>query len=271
MIEKYAISAAIEEIPKSYPFVLRGDFANSARKASAAGFDKIELHLTDPKKIDGHKLLEIAKDHGLSISAIGTGMEHTKNRLSLIDDDPAERDKAIQRMYEHIDLAEVFGCPVIIGVIRSNIPDFARYDEYERRLTRSLGKLSIYAEKKQVNLLLEAITRYINNYLNTVNETYDYIKKTGLHNVLLHIDTHSMNIEDVDMEESIQYAADRLGYVHFSDSNRRRPGAGHIDFEKVLNALEKTNYKGNIGIECLPIPDSDTCMHECITYLKSIE
>ena len=88
---------------------------------------------------------------------------------------------------------------------------------------------------------------------------------------MIHIDTHSMNIEDTDLAASVKYCADMLGYVHYSDSNRMYPGAGHIDFKEISEVLNDIDYQGYIGIECLPLPDEDTCCELALKYVKTIE
>ncbi len=271
MKHKYAITAAIENVPNNFPVVLRGDFSLTAQKAKDAGFCAVELHLRNPKQINGEEILNIADKNGLKICGIATGMEFTLNKLSLIDENADMRNAAINRLKEHVDLAKIFDCLVIVGIMRSNIPDFKNYDKYENMLTDSLSIVAEYAERNNVIIVVENITRYINNYLNTVPETYDYLKKINLPNTKLHIDTHSMNIEDVNMVESIIYAKDMIDYVHFSDSNRLRPGLGHMDFKAMLKALDDIGYDGYIAVECLPVLDPITCMNECIDYLKEIE
>lgn len=271
MKHKYAITASIEKMPRNYPVVLQGDFETSIKRAKEAGFDALELHLRNPNQIDGKRMINSAHENSMEICAIATGTEFSRNKLSLINIDEDMREAAVKRLMEHIDLAMILKCPVVIGIMRSNIPDFKDYELYEGLLTDSLSKVSDYAKKKGVPIVLEAITRYINNYLNTVPETYDYLYKINLSNISLHIDTHSMNIEDKDMNESIRYSKKLLDYVHFSDSNRLRPGLGHIDFKGILNTLDEIDYDGYITVECLPVPDPVTCMRECIDYLKRIE
>ena len=46
-----------------------------------------------------------------------------------------------------------------------------------------------------------------------------------------------MNIEEADISLSVRKAAAKLGYVHFSDSNRLAPGFGHINFTNLLNTF----------------------------------
>lgn len=271
MKHKYGVTAAIEILPDSYPVVLRGDFSQTAEKAKAAGFDAIELHLRNPKQIDGEELLKIADKNDIKFCGIATGLEFSRNKLSLIDTNEDIRNAAVIRLQEHVDLAKILGCPVIIGIMRSNIPDFADYELYENLLTDSLSRVDAYAEKNDVPIVLENINRYINNYLCTTKDTYDYLDKINLPNTTLHLDTHSMNIEDVDMNECIRYSAKLLTYMHFSDSNRLRPGLGHMDFKGMLQTLDDIGYDGYISVECLPLPDPIACMTGCMEYLKQIE
>jgi sugar phosphate isomerase/epimerase len=268
---KYSVTAALDNISDRAPVILRGSMESCAEKAVRTGYDAIELHLKNPAELDGRRMKAVADGYGIGFSGIATGMEYTINGLSLIAEDGNIRRNAIQRLREHIDLAQILDCIVIIGIMRANIPDFRDYAIYERRLFDGLRELADYAEKKKVVLVFESITRYINNYLNTVCETTDFVRKINSPNLLVHIDTHSMNIEDVNMVESIEYSADLLGYVHFSDSNRMYPGAGHVDFRKVQKALEKVNYQGYVSLECLPLPDSDTCSERGLKFVKSLE
>ena len=63
-----------------------------------------------------------------------------------------------------------------------------------------------------------------------------------------------MLVEDRDPVQSIYETEDILEYVHFSDSNRKYPGAGNVDFKAIMGALMDVGYKGYITMECLPYP-----------------
>ena len=93
---------------------------------------------------------------------------------------------------------------------------------------------------------------------NTAEETLAFINTYGLSNTYVHLDTFHMNIEEADMAKSIRSCGDKLGYIHFADSNRLYPGAGHIDFAPVMKALAETAYAGSLSVECIPLPDSRT-------------
>ncbi|MBN1936271.1 MAG: sugar phosphate isomerase/epimerase, partial [Anaerolineae bacterium] len=62
----------------------------------------------------------------------------------------------------------------------------------------------------------------------------------------------------------------RLFHVHFADSNRWYPGAGHIDFGHIVQTLKAMDYQGYISIEAMPLPDADTCAKEAVKMLKRL-
>lgn len=267
----YGLVCSLESLTPDKPAVYQGAFSDYANQVSSIGYEAVELHLRNPSSCNGPELKQTAADAGLSFCALSTGLEHGLNGFSLIHDDPAARSAAIQRLKEHIDLAAVLDCLVVIGTLRSNIPDGSKRAVYEAYLTRALLELSDYAQTKNVMLVVESITRYIDNYLNTVPETAQYLRELNRSNVRLHIDTHSMNIEDPDLPAAVHACRDILGYVHFSDSNRRFPGGGNIDFKPIVKALDEIRYDGFVVSECLPWPDAESCARLGLSYMKALE
>jgi sugar phosphate isomerase/epimerase len=64
-----------------------------------------------------------------------------------------------------------------------------------------------------------------------------------------------MNIEEIDFSDSIIKSGNFLKHIHFSDSNRKMPGLGHINFDSILKTLRKIQYNNYIGLE--PILESN--------------
>ena len=266
----YGISCALEPQPQRQPVIIRGEIEYVAAEVRRAGYDAIELFIRDAAQYNASRLLHAAKNEGLGYCAIATGMEYNLNGLCLISDDAEKRRKAVDALKAHLDLGAALDCPVIVGIMRGNIPDFSRYDEYEARFTQALTELSGYAVQTGGSIVFESILRYINNYLNSAPETADYLRRIDLPRVKLHIDTHSMILEDKDLAQSVRQCADILGYVHFSDSNRGYPGAGNIDFKSVLGALMDAGYQGYISTECKPYPTEFDCAQRGLAYMKNL-
>lgn len=268
---KYGISCSLEPQPERQPVIIRGDIGHVACEVRRAGYDAIELFLRNPQQYRATELLQAAHGEGLCFCAISTGMEYTKNGLCLIHDDGANRRAAIDRLKAHIDLGAALDCPVVVGIMRGSIPDFDRQAEYLARYTDALLELAAYAKQAGTSLYVESIMRYINNYLNSAPETAQFLRDLAVENVKLHIDTHSMIVEDKNLAQSILETADILGYVHFSDSNRCYPGAGNIDFKPIMNALMEVGYHGYISTECQPYPTEFECAKRGLAHMQSLE
>ena len=58
-----------------------------------------------------------------------------------------------------------------------------------------------------------------------------------------------MNIEETNPGEAIRQYGSYVGAVHLADSNRLAPGLGHIDFEKIIQALVDIEYDGYLTVE----------------------
>ena len=268
---KYGISCSLELQPVRQPVIIRGEIEHVADQVKKAGYDAIELFIRDPRQYDPKRLNKAAADNGLGFCAISTGMEFTRNHLCLIDDDPAGRRAAVDRLKEHIDLGAAIGSPVVVGIMRGSIPDFDREAEYIGYYREGLGELCDYAKEQGVRIYVESIMRYINNYLNDVPETAEFLRSMKKDNLFLHIDTHSMVVEDKDEYNTVKNAADIMGYVHFSDSNRGYPGAGNIDFKPIMKALYDSGYDGYISTECTPYPTEFDCALRGLEYMKALE
>ena len=252
---KIAGVVSLNEV-KFGPIIYKGDLKQSIEKLAELGYDGIEISLRDPGRIDAEKLNRILKKNNIELASIATGPSALMDGLTLTSSDGETRKKAERRIMDHIELASLFSAKIIIGGMKGNLPE-GREADAENWLVDGFRKCSDFAKEKDVTLLLETINRYEMNWLNSVSEGISVLKKIDRKNVLLHIDTFHMNIEEPSMSESIELSKGLLGYVHFADSNRWAPGYGHIDFRKVISTLRKIEYNDYVSFEILPLPDPD--------------
>ncbi len=268
---KYGIACSLDETPVSAPITLRGDIEYLTKTAREIGYDGIELQLSNPGQYNWENLSATARQAGLEFCAIATGREYVENKLSLISDDAGVRRAAIDRLKEHVDMAEALGCMVIVGTMRSHIPDFGKYAHYEGYLTEAVLELSDYASPKGVPLVIENILSFTSNYLNTMKQVMDYVVKVDRPNVGVHLDTYSMLMEDNDIRGSISRCASKLDYVHFSDSARLYPGGGNVDFKAHMKSLLDVGYRGYVSTECIPYPTEYLCAQRGLQYIHALE
>ncbi|MCL2000557.1 MAG: sugar phosphate isomerase/epimerase [Planctomycetes bacterium] len=267
----YGIACALDKVSREAPIILRGDMDYIAQTAKGMGYQAIELQMRDPQRFDAKKLRQIADQAGLAFCAIATGREFVENGLCLISDDPAMRRAATDKLKLHIDMAETLDAMVIVGTMRSKITDFSRFDHYLGFLTEAKLELAEYAAGKNVIILVENILAGVSNYLNTMRQVTDYVNRLARPNILIHLDTYSMLMEDNNILEAVEYSAPKLKYVHFADSARLYPGGGNVDFKTFMKILKRVGYNGYVAFECVPLPDELTCAKNCLDYIRALE
>ncbi|NGQ93744.1 sugar phosphate isomerase/epimerase [Brevibacillus sp. SYP-B805] len=144
-------------------------------------------------------------------------------------------------------IVPAFGIPRSPGVLTPHPPatpeEIASFGE-------TLGQLALAAEDAGVSLFAEVINRYESPAFNTVSEMVRAMDVSGSSRLKLLVDTFHMNIEEHSLSGVIAQHLPRIGYVHLSDSNRRVPGRGHLDFGQVLRSLQAGGYAGYLTLEC---------------------
>ncbi len=238
------------------PLLFAGRLEEGIRTAAEAGFQAVELSLRTPGDIQFEAVTSLLDSCSLAVSAIATGQSYLHDGLAFCTPDSKTREAVVDRMRGLIDLAARFGARVIFGGVRGKLAgDRADWPRQRELAVAALRACAAYADERQVTVLIEPINRYETNYINTAAEGLALIDELGAANVRLLLDTFHMNIEEVDLCESLRRAGDRLGYVHLADSNRHAPGLGHLPFGPVFETLEGMDYRGPVGLEILPLPD----------------
>ena len=235
------------------------DFEKSIKKVADLGSNGAELAIRNPKDLKVDDVINIIKDNNLEVPAIGTGQAYGEEGLSFSDPDGTIRKMAVDRINDQIIFASHFDAQVIIGLIRGNIEEGVNRAEAEEWTIDCLRKCTEFAKEYNIQLTLEPVNRYESNFINTLNEGIEFIKRVGASNLGLLADTFHMNIEEVSIYDSIVQAKDYITHVHFADSNRWAPGCGHLDFVKIVQTLKKIGYQGYVSAEILPLPDPDNC------------
>ena len=96
------------------------------------------------------------------------------------------------------------------------------------------------AEDFGVTVNLEIVNRFEHYLINTVDEGLEFCKEIDSPNCKLLLDCFHMNIEEDDIEQSIEKAADHIGYFHVSEPNRKVPNTcAHINWKAIRKGSEK--------------------------------
>lgn len=249
----------------------KGDFASNTAKIAEWGYDGVELAIRDPSLVDADELIRVTQAHGLEIAAIGTGQAWGEEGLSYSDPDPSVRRAAIERTKAHIPFAARTGAVIIVGLLRGLVRPGVTQDQAMVWTVEALQECCTSAAPLEVRLALEPINRYETTLVNNAQQGMELLARVGAANMGLLLDTFHMNIEDAVIEESVRLCGDRIFHFHVADSNRWHPGAGHLDFRSILDALAATGYRGYVSGEFVPLPDGDSSAQRSIAYLRGLE
>jgi sugar phosphate isomerase/epimerase len=248
----------------------KGDLQGNLKRIASLGYDGVELAIRDPSLVDVDALERMVRAQGLCVSAIGTGQAWGEEGLSFTDPDPVIRRLAIERIKSHLPGAAQLNGLVIIGLIRGIVKPGVTAAQAMEWLVEALHECSEAAQNHGVRLALEPINRYETTLINNVSQGLELIERVGADNFGLLLDTFHMNIEEAQIERSIQACGKHIFHFHVADSNRWYPGAGHLDFSSIVQTLYTTNYNGWISGEFLPLPDAESAAEKAIITLRNL-
>jgi sugar phosphate isomerase/epimerase len=248
--------------------VYREPLATGLPKIAAMGYDGVELALLDRSQVDMAELRTLLDSTGLSVPMVSTGQIFAAGRSSFASADQAVRSKAEELFAGLVDVAAELGAMINVGRVRGAVEGNGDRRGVEARVADSLRRMTELAGRSGVQIALEPVNRYEIDFLNSCAEAVSFMERHQLDALRLMPDIFHMNIEDPSIEGSLMRFVDRIGYVHFADSNRHFPGAGHQDFRSIISALRTAGYEGWIGAEILPFPDPDTAARNTIEYLR---
>ncbi|MGI5877817.1 MAG: sugar phosphate isomerase/epimerase family protein [Christensenellales bacterium] len=266
---RFSLAVSQERLGDGAPVPLQGGILPAMERAAALGYDSVELHIRDPHSLDAERIAQTAERLGITVSAIATGLEYSLNGLTMTSPDPAVRQRMRTRYREHIDLAARLGAVVFLGMCRGNAA-FADIPALCDLLADEIAPVAQYAREQRVTLALEPIAFYLTRILNTTGETLGFLERPGMQDIGLLLDTHHMFIEDPDVAEAFASCRGRIAHVHISDSNRRYPGAGNVDFAAVGRALIGIGYDRAVSLEVLPWPDGETAARRGLAWMRSV-
>ncbi|WP_430441105.1 sugar phosphate isomerase/epimerase family protein [Shinella sp.] len=242
----------------------QGELEKALEYTHQLGYKLIEFSYLDPRQVDVKWLSGRLGELGLDV-AISMGLPPEGDISSA---DPAIVTHGIDILDRAVALVRDLGGTKLAGILSS------AHGKQEHSLSRkgwdtSVAALSKVAERAKaagVTLNLEIVNRFESNMLNTAAQGMAYIRDTGASNVLLHLDTFHMNIEEADVGLAIRHAADKIGYLHIGESHRGYLGTGTIDFTAIFDALTAIGWDGYVTFESFSttIVDKDLSLKTAI-------
>jgi D-psicose/D-tagatose/L-ribulose 3-epimerase len=220
---------------------------SAAQQTKAAGFDLLELSLHQLDSLDIPAATTVFKEVGIQV-ACSRGLAFDADVSS---DDNAVVAKGEALLYQSLEATAALGATILTGALYSAL------GKYNQPLTKAgyanvvrvLSGLAVRAAELDMTLGLEICNRYETNVINTAQQALRLADDIGHDNVLIHLDSYHMNIEESNLIAPVLEVGDRLGYVHIGENNRGLLGSGSLNFGSFFWALDQVNYTGPITFE----------------------
>ncbi len=233
--------------------------------AARAGVDVVEIPMLKPDEFDAALTRRQLTEAGLT--AICSLVLPREAHM------PAHPGVARDFLRRAIDQVAAIDAPFLGGVLYAHLgylTGAAPTDAERATCATVLGEVAAYAAERGVTLGLEPVNRYETYLYNTIGDTLELIDQIGAPNVTIHADTYHMNIEEPGFAGPLQAAADRLGCIHCSESDRGVPGQGNVHWHDVFRGLAAIDYRGPLVLESFAAINPDqtgaTCMWRKPSY-----
>ncbi|KAK9790359.1 hypothetical protein WJX73_006466 [Symbiochloris irregularis] len=212
-----------------------------------AGYDLIELNVSEPDKFDAAMTKELLQKYGIK----GSGSLGLSKATDISSSDSSIRHAGKELLSNSMKILRDVGGKYFVGV------NFCAMDKYTTPCSTeqwntcrdSLKELCKEAADYGLIYGLEVVNRYETNILNTAAQAMDMVADVGADNVVVHLDTYHMNIEEASVQRAVKLCGDKLGYVHVGESHRGYLGTGSVNWDGLWSGLAEMGYEGPITFE----------------------
>ena len=216
-------------------------------QTSATGFDLLEFSLHDSLNMDVAAARAALQQAGLKV-ACSRGLAFDADVSS---DDPDVMARGEKLLHDSLAVTADLGGTILTGALYSALGKYGAplTPTGRRNVVSVLSGLAQAARDRGMTLGLEICNRYETNVVNTAHDALRLADDIGEDNVMIHLDTYHMNIEEDDFVRPVLEVGDRLGYVHVGENHRGYLGSGHLDLTAFFHALRDINYAGPVTFE----------------------
>ncbi len=228
-------------------------------QAAACGYRYLEIPLIDPKAIDVKRTVSaLERANVRPITSLALGVE-----TDISSGDPGRVSRGEALLGDALSVARDLGSKMLSGVLYSALRKFheAPTEAGRWNCVQVLSRLTERARDSAMTIGIEPVNRYESNLINSGGDALKLIDEIGATNMVVHLDSYHMNIEEGLPGPLIEALGDRLGYVHVNESHRGYLGTGSIDFDALFLALARHGYEGVITFEAFSAGIGDPALN----------
>jgi len=152
--------------------------------------------------------------------------------------------KRVVTMVKELDGTEITIVPSTVGKI---VPDGTPDEEWSWCVA-GLKEIHEHASRAGVVIAIEPLNRFETHFVNRGEQALALADAVSP-DVGVCLDCFHMNIEEVDLLDTIRTVGPRLRDFHVADNNRMACGMGALDWPSIVGALRDVNYDGALTVE----------------------
>ncbi|MEY3760931.1 MAG: hypothetical protein RIR39_2422 [Pseudomonadota bacterium] len=231
-----------------------------------------EVELIDrfrASKNAGFEAIEIQFPYSLSVETLKNTLEEQQLKLVLFNvaaDDllqggeglacvPEKQAQFRQAIAETLDYAKLLK-PEAINVLPGRCFNEKRKQDYQKTFKENL----IFAVESFALLGIKTVFEAINSHdmpgfiIHNGQQMLDILDELNHPKLFMQYDIYHAQMMGDEPDEFIARHANKIGHIQFADCpGRGQPGTGHINFERIFQAIEKSGYSGWVGAEYNPV------------------
>lgn len=180
-------------------------------------------------------------------------------------------DAFLARIDEYSDNALAAGCRQGIVTAGQSVGG-KNYQEQRAALVDAMRKAGTLAAAKGFRLNLEMLNTEVDHagyFLSSPQDGVAIVKEVGLDNVKTLYDIYHMGIMTGNQTVFIRENIDWIGHFHSAGiPGRHELYNGETNYPFILDAIEKSGYRGYFGLEYLPLLESSESLRKTLDYLR---
>jgi sugar phosphate isomerase/epimerase len=234
------------------------DFARVCRTVREIGYDGLEIapftlapRITDLPPWRLRELRTIVEDSGLETIGLHWLLAKTEGFGLTVDDAETRRATA----HYLVSLAEATqalgGSVMVLGSPKQrDLPTGVSYSQGMDRAAACLSAAMPAIGACGVELCLEPLAASETNFLTSIAQANDLIRRVDHEHLRLHLDVKAQSADPSgSVAELWTRFGGEAGHVHVQDPNLRGPGMGEVDFDPILGALVASGYDRWVSVE----------------------
>jgi hydroxypyruvate isomerase len=173
--------------------------------------------------------------------------------------DPAKIPELLKVTEQAIADAKVLNCTQFTVTGHALVEGMSREAQLAG-YTAGLMRMAPMLEAASVTALVEPFNRvnHLGHLLNGSQPALPMVRSVNSPRVKLLWDFYHMQLEDGDLIEKFNAGFDQIAHVQIGDvPGRHQPGTGEVNHTNLLRAVRAAGYRGQIGLEFLPLDQND--------------